>query len=319
MRWFVNEIAFRGRFATSAAFVTAFAELAKKRANSALVRERLICSRDMITCRVTDEHTVGDAIRGLGRPTQSVLLSWLAKQGPFLEDDRLAETDDYFEFAGHDVTDLGLGESARRIKASELSGVFSLAGDGEPNCAEDPLAVQHGLSEEVLGNYQVPNIWDLDQLEHRISAGLETPRSWEDLSNRSQQQFGNLAFMPECFAPVARLAFHPAAAERALSLFALMNEYATHLQPDGSRGARANELYDQHCTGDARLFSDEAEGNKRKFRSELTFRDPATGSGVFCPWHGKIKTEQFRIHFECPPAGSNQIRLFYFGPKITRR
>lgn len=53
----------------------------------------------------------------------------------------------------------------------------------------------------------------------------------------------------------------------------------------------------------------------------MTFSDPSpTGKKLFCPWHGKIKTPQFRIHFEWPrPAGQREIKVVYIGPKITKQ
>jgi len=50
----------------------------------------------------------------------------LARQsGAVLDEDRAPNPDDYFHFDGTDVTDLGLGEAARRSLLDIAAGVFS--------------------------------------------------------------------------------------------------------------------------------------------------------------------------------------------------
>jgi hypothetical protein len=88
---------------------------------------------------------------------------------------------------------------------------------------------------------------------------------------------------------------------------------------DGSLSKEGIEIHQQFFVGEKAQFSDESDRNKNDFRNEMTFRDPITGTDLFCPWLGKVKKGQFRIHFEWPrPQGQPQIKVLYIGPKITK-
>jgi hypothetical protein len=66
-------------------------------------------------------------------------------------------------------------------------------------------------------------------------------------------------------------------------------------------------------------ITDESKTNKSDFKEELKFVHPKTGEKIFCPYHGKIKTPQYRIHFQWPlPEKAQQLFIGYFGPKITK-
>lgn len=52
-------------------------------------------------------------------------MNWLDKSGPFWDEDREENVDDYFHFEGTDVTDQGLGEAARRVLAGRQAGAYS--------------------------------------------------------------------------------------------------------------------------------------------------------------------------------------------------
>ncbi len=57
-----------------------------------------------------------------------------------------------------------------------------------------------------------------------------------------------------------------------------------------------------------------------EIKKDMTFTDPEDAQkGLFCSWHGKIKTPQIRIHFEwLRPKGQRSIKVAYIGPKITK-
>jgi hypothetical protein len=51
----------------------------------------------------------------------------------------------------------------------------------------------------------------------------------------------------------------------------------------------------------------------------MTFRHPDTGAKMFCPWHGKVKTPQIRIHFAWADRCGDPLIVAYIGMKITKR
>lgn len=89
---------------------------------------------------------------------------------------------------------------------------------------------------------------------------------------------------------------------------------------DGTNSIETDRLIAAHFSGEKAWFTDESEGNKKKFASQMTFVDPLNSSmKIFCPFHGKIKTPQYRIHFPWPMAQDEGVlRIVYIGPKITK-
>jgi hypothetical protein len=88
-------------------------------------------------------------------------------------------------------------------------------------------------------------------------------------------------------------------AERILDLLSILQAIAQETNPDSSLTESGMNLLQQHFVGEKAAFSDESDSNKNAFRNALTFVDPSDPSRpLFCPWHGKVKNQQFRIHFE---------------------
>jgi hypothetical protein len=80
-------------------------------------------------------------------------------------------------------------------------------------------------------------------------------------------------------------------------------------------------LLDNHFVGQKAWFTDESTDNKISYKKDMTFSDPSDASKrIFCPFHGKIKSQQIRIHFEWPrPKNQREIKIVYIGPKITKK
>ena len=187
------------------------------------------------------------------------------------------------------------------------------------NFERDPLAVQHGLREEPLGNIDVANAWEVDDLEARVLARPTDPSNWADLIDTCRQ-LDRLTIPDSVLARLARETFYPVVANRTLKLLSLLQEIMEGRAEDGSLNNTALLLWQTHSRGDKALFSDESDINKERFRQAMTFRDPDdTESTLFCHWHGKINTPPFRIHFQWPvPVGEPRLKVVYIGPKITK-
>jgi hypothetical protein len=84
----------------------------------------------------------------------------------------------------------------------------------------------------------------------------------------------------------------------------------------GTLSTEGQKLYQEHFVGEKSQFSSE---NPRR-KSDLSFPDPENAAlQLYCPWHGKVKLAQFRIHFEWPrPQSQRAIKVVYVGPKITK-
>ncbi len=249
-----------------------------------------------------------------------LLLQWLTTFGPFLDDDRQAEPDDYFEFEGADVTDQGLGEAARREKYAESAGVFSFISN-KLDFARSPLQVQHGLAEEPFGFFDIANVWDLNELEQRAKDALPEPTSWDELIQYCRQSYDRLTIPDSVLDRLSRETFYPTVAHRTVALLRVLQAMMEGRNPnDGKLSPGATELRQDHFVGEKAWFTDESHANKANFARELTFPDPDDSTTtIFCPWHGKIKTPQFRVHFQWPvPVGQEKLNVVYIGPKITK-
>lgn len=320
MRWYLNDSSLQGQFATERAFVDEIAELAKLKMQLPVSGSQLYCTNKLSLTEVTRGASCNEAIVRAARVDERrLILSWIAKSGPFLEDDRMPEEEDYFEFEGLDVTDHGLGEAARREKNGDDSGVFSFTG-GKINFEKTPLVVQHGIPGDILGHLDISNVWAVPQLEGRIREISAEPQNWRELLQVCRSRFELLIIPDSIQERIERETFYPVVARRTLALLETLQRIVSGRSAEGSLDEKALSLWNQHSQGDKAWFTDESDGNKRKFKNEMTFPDPENPANrLFCPWHGKIKTPQFRIHFEWPvPPGQSRLKILYIGPKITK-
>ncbi len=322
MRWYINELSLQGQFETGEAFLCELQKVALVRWKLKEKASQLFCTRRVWQQPVTDGMHVFEAVTRIrDKNKKNLILGWLSKAGPFVEDDRQDEPDDYFEFEGEDVTDSGLGEAARRERVLDPSGVFSFTG-GQIDFARTPLNVLHGIPEDRLGNINIQNLWDIEELQSRLSENRVPAGSWEALLEVCRERFDCLDISNDILKRSLRQEpfRHGVAEDVQCRLNVLQQVMTGRSVSDGSMTKNANDLWKQHSQGDRAWFSDESESNKHKFSKEMTFADPSDPSRpLFCPWHGKINQETFRIHFEWPvPLGQARLKILYIGRKITR-
>jgi hypothetical protein len=322
VRWYINDVSLQGQFADVPAFEGILRGLIRVRVRVERLGRDLRSTRTLADRFVSTGVTIRDAMRASrDRDLRRAVLNWVDRTGPYVEDDRLAEADDYFEFASLDVTDSGLGEAARRIKAGDWASTFSFEG-GAIQFAVSPLLVDHGLPEARLGVYSVENVWTIDDLAQ--SAINEGPpiTSWQMLTNAARQRFPQL-IIPDSIhqhAALAREPFEATIRDRALDLFGYLNAYMAGRGTDGAEGPAARYVIEKFFVGERALFSGESATNQKDFKADLTFTDPEDPSRViFAHWHGKISRRFFRMHFEWPvPPDAQKLKIVYLGPKITK-
>jgi hypothetical protein len=249
------------------------------------------------------------------------VLNWLDRSGPFIEDDRTDEADDYFEHSEQDVTDTGLGEATRRVKRGEPASTFSFCG-GHIEFARSPLLVLHGIPDARLGTYSVPNFWRVESLTDSALAAAAPIGTWKALVESARERFPRLMIGEDVYLNpmLAREPFDAVIRDRSFELMKCLDRYMQGLDQNGTEGAQAREVIETFFRGDRALFSGESLTNRREFAMELTFRDPEDESNsIFAHWHGKIAHRHFRMHFEWPvPNRARQLKVVYLGPKLTK-
>lgn len=319
MRWYLNDASLQGQFVDHAEFHSLLRGLITARSQIPAIRQNLRTTRSLQEAMIAPETNVRRALSALAdKDLKAATFSWLDRTGPFVDDDRLDEVDDYFEYRNVDVTATGLGEAARRTKAGTECTTYSFVG-GEIDHAINPLEVDHGFSEERYGRYPVSNLWQTEALVDQAVAAEAPARSWLALVEAARQRFPNLEIGTLDANPVlAREPFEASLRDRSLELMKILNDYVAGRTEDGSEGSAAREIIETYFIGERALFTGESATNQRDFAKEMTFRRVSGGS-YFAHWHAKISRRFFRMHFEWPlEKDQKKLEIFYLGPKITK-
>lgn len=320
MTFLFNDLSLGGQYAQAEDFHRELDELLAVLARVPGLRGRLFSSRSLGNRPVTATQNFQQAVRASNdRDFVRRVLGWIASAGPFWEDERTDNADDCFYFDGSDVTDQGLGETARRHLAGVRVASFGMLASPH-RCDAAALDVLHGLLEAPIGTVNVPNLAGTATLLAQAERDRGPPTSWIDMLERIGTDYPTLALGSDLIRTLRPHPFSVYVAERTCELLGILHAYVVSRDANGLHTARTNEIVDRFFAGSRARFTDESRSNKDEFAQEMTFEDPLdAGRRVFCPFHGKINTPPFRIHFAWPlPASEKHIRIVYIGPKITR-
>ena len=279
----------------------------------------LYCHRNLVNSQVTRDTTMPRAIGAFDQNSRRALMGWLTRHGPFWEDAREHGGDDYldcFKYEGRIVTDTAVGEAAYCRFHGLDWGLVSMI----PSSWQFSPVTVDWYENESTRSVDVLNYWDVDELRATL-ADIPAPLgSWKDLETAARTRCRGLTFSPDSFEPLSGTPFHQGAALRVLARLIVLHEIRRCFDERGERTPEGHRLYRKHFTGDKAWFSDSSDKEKNHFRTEMTFRRPLVrGESLFCPWHGKVKSPQLRIHFSWPMRAVEPLYLVYVGPKITKR
>ena len=319
MDLYINDLSLNGQFEDSQAFRAALEPLLRLRHHDPILRDSLYCSRKLYTRQVTKINNLQQAVlESKDKLFTGQVLNWFANSGPFWEDQRQPNKDDYFEYQTYDVTDQGLGEAARSIIAGIIASVFSFRGSSI-EFVQTPLLVRQGLSEAPIDMIKIDNYWTIGQLIEVLRAA-KIYNSWQDVHSEINLRFTGLIFSDDVIEHLLSIPFSKQVTKRIFELLNVLNCLVVESDENSGLSASGKELLNDHFVGKKAWFTDESTANKNNFKQGLIFFDPEdTKKKLFCTWHGKIKTPQIRIHFEWPrPKGQNNIKVVYIGPKITK-
>jgi hypothetical protein len=277
----------------------------------------LRCRRELLERPVSAALTLREVVFRLGAHDniRRLLLQWLTKEGPFLDEERLHDADVWFECNGEVVTDWTLAELAHR-GPDGCSAVSERASTMNGN----PLVVTRIDDAGQRVDLAVLNHVDNETLRHWLASCEPPMRSWRELQSRSLATCSNLFFSADAFAPLERQPFFLSAAEKLFERLRVLSTLKGAFDATGAQTAEGQALRQKHFTGDKAWFTDSSDSEKSEFATELTFAHPErAGEKLFCPWHGKVKTPQMRIHFSAPINHDAPVYVVYVGPKITKR
>jgi len=314
----LNDLSLNGQFRDSESFWAELELLLKSHSRLEENKNEFLCSADFRSRPATGQTTVLEIVHSVSATPKYLALRWLTK-GPFWDASRQAVPIDMFEYNAIDVTEQGLGETARRILNKDQAFSFSFPGIDE--FEKTPLPIQHLQENGVIGEIPVENFWQIDLATEKIGVGGERGK-WLGLLTRLRDSYKDILFDLDTVAKQLRpYPFDLGLAERISQLLSVLNKVAAAKRLYGDGSPQLTELLNLHFIGRRAQFSDESDQNKVAFRNDLTFDDPEDATNkLFCGWHGKIRMElPYRIHFEWPmPLGQARVKIVYIGPKITR-
>lgn len=257
------------------------------------------------------------AVRELSREEANALMAWISRHGPFWEEVRVHAGDDYLECDGEIVTDTAVGEAGFCcIQLTERA----LVSISPSNWERSPVSVTLVSDENNRQSVNVNNYYTVEGLQLALETAPRPMTSWSDLRNVSLARCQNLTFSADAFEPLMGYPYADGAAQRVLVLLMTLDKFKTCFDQNGERTQEGHRIYQDQFTGDKARFSDSSDAEKREFENELTFPHPERdGEFIFCPMHGKEKSNQLRIHFSWPVRLDEPLYIVYVGPKLTKR
>ena len=317
MKFLVNDLSMDGQFHNLAAFQEAIARIMTMRKEMNTRGCTLHCDANLLSAQVTSTMGMQRAVNHMPEAPRRSWMGWLTRQGPFWESDRLHQGDDYLEANGKLVTDHASGEAAVCISRGLGREVVSF----QPSSwLRSTIDVKWSQDDNTDVDIPVPNHWELASVRNTLDANPRSVASWADVAAQSVERCTNLTFSDNAFDPLRGRPFASGAAERIQMLLNTLNCLKGCFADDGTRTPEGHEIYQNHFTGDKAWFSDSSNSEKLEFKEDLTFPQLGNaGQTLFCTWHGKIKTPQFRVHFSWPVTATDPVYVVYVGPKITKR
>ena len=319
MELLANDLSIHRQFHDIESFRDALARLMTMRSAARRFGRELYCDRALLTANPIPDVPMQQAIGRLAVESERrAALGWLTRAGPFWDDLRQHDAEDWLESGGEIVTDTAVGEAAFRTLHGVECGLVSVT---PSDWDYSPVAVtwrREGVTER---HTDLENWRDAVTLEERLRNAEPPIRSWSDLREASTNRFESLIFTDDCFDPLlAGVPFAKSAAERILVLLSILDRFARAFDADGGRTLEGHRIYQDYFTGDKALFSDSSKTEKDDFRSKLTFRDPNDPKkDLFCTWHGKVHHMTLRLHYWWSGKADDPIFVVYAGQKITKQ
>lgn len=317
MEFFFNELSFDNQFQGVHDFEPALQTIWQCKELVEKFGFRLYCQRAISNRLVFNNVGFAQAVTMTGRRDLiRIIMAWVSKHGPFMEETQEHSTDDYLYLKYNDdiVTDYSLGEAAYRIATDRQAGTVSIK-PSDFELTPIPVIWHESTAEQLI---EVPNFWELNPLEKYLSQQQAPILSWAELLRRADMDFPNLKFLDSVSAALEGEAFSSVIADRVMIQLDILNQLAICFDDQGQRTTTGHELIKNYFQGDRAIFSDESESNKQKFEREMIFGLPNRES-IFCPFHGKISYRVFRLHFSWPIQHNTPVYIAYIGPKITKK
>ncbi len=229
------------------------------------------------------------------------------RSSPALPEDGVLDDAATIFWSKNDISKTALGECAARIHIAEgnnicysvISSTFTFS------------HIEVEIKETDTINIKVPNLHGMQKLAKHLENEFVAFTKWEDIFTKAQLFLKNICFEDYVLEELQSQPFLKNVADDIYTKLTELNEISKAHQGD------FHELYQKYCTGKKAHFSGSSDDEKRDFEEELSFM--VDGKKTLCPFHGKVKNQQYRIHMVGTPQPETIARIVYIGPKLTRR
>ena len=321
-----NDLSIHEQFHDIDSFHQALERLMEMRAAAKHFDWEVYCNSNLVNTSPGRNFSMQQAVNQLRDKNKCrAIMLWLTKSSFWdTSEQRKHRENDLLECVNQDhqvVTDTAVGEAAfRMLHDGSTCGIISI----KPSDWEfSPVNVIYllngnGKPEDQLVN--IDNFLDLSTLESGLQ-DIELPiDSWDDLKKTTLNRFNRLTFAKDCFEPLASLSFAQVSAKTLIARLDVLSQLANARDKDGAQSLEEQQIYKKHFMGDKAWFSDSSETEKQRFKGRLTFPHPERpGHILFCPYHGKERHLQLRLHFSWPIQPGQPVYVVYIGPKLTKR
>lgn len=272
------------------------------------------CHRNLINYNFENGEVILNHIMRFDKTELIDVMNWLSKTGPFWDDEQLHSIADNYFHDGEAVSGTALAEAAAQSYCENKHDVFSLMNE---KYSDSKINILWRDNSTCL-SLNIDNHLSSESLEERIKSSEKNIESWGQLEVMARKVFLNIDFTDGCFVFLKKIPFYKAASRSIFEKLKVLDKIKSCFDESGSFTQEGNEIYRDHFTGDKAWFSDSSESEKNDFSNEMTFKIK-DGDNRSCPWHGKVKTPQIRIHFTYPIEHQSPLYVVYVGGKITKR
>ena len=329
----LNDLSIHEQFHDVSSFHQALERLMKMRAVAEQFNRKIHCNCSLRNTKPMSNMVIEKAIGQLPESKRRLVMLWLTN-GPFWDapEQRKHSEDDLLECVDQNdqvVTNTAIGEAAFRELSDLPCGIVSIKpSDWESSSVK--VAYRDGNGQSGNQFIDIKNFLDSNTWESSLKQEKLPIRSWDDLKEiafnddlkeTALNRFNRLTFARDCFEPLDKLPFAKCSAEKLVELLYILNKLANERDKDNAQSVEEKQIEINHFTGDKAWFSDSSETEKQRYREKLTFPHPEdTNHKLFCPYHGKERHLQLRLHFYPWPIQSGEpVYVVYIGPKLTKR
>lgn len=310
---FLNEMSLEAQFGSAHAFLSNLRAVMKcqresrKRGFPLQVRKSIV--RNLATVDATFEEIVfscGD------RDFIAQIRIWLMKDGPFWDEPKEHDENQWFECFGELVTDSSLAEASWHSDHGTIASLYSFI---ESRFSVSPLSIHWKGQSDGDKETSLLNFCDPLALNAYLDTQEQPLESWGTLISSASEKFPGLLLSDSISDELSSRPFVTSIANRAFELLRVLNDLSEAIIQDDVDGEKA--ILAKYFSGTRAWFSGESEGrrNDNTIVKKMTFRDPRSGNDLYCPYHGKISHQYFRLHFEWPKINrKSQLLIAYLGP-----